>query len=148
MVAQAHLLECGHGAVVPLGARHARQRERQLHVGEHRLVGDEVVALEHEADAVVAVGVPILIFILFGGDAVDDEVARVVVVEAAHDVEQRGLARTGGAEYRHELVVAERHRHVVERGLREVRRGVGLAYVEQLQHEVPFGARFAEEAQV
>ena len=57
MVAQAHLLECGHGAGVPLGARRARQRERQLHVGEHRLVGDEVVALEHEADAVVAVGV-------------------------------------------------------------------------------------------
>ena len=148
MVAQANLLKRGHGAVVPLGARHARQRERQLHVGEHRLVGDEVVALEHEADAVVAVGVPILVFVLFGGDAVDDEVARVVVVEAAHDVEQRGLARAGGAEYRHELVVAERHRHVVERGLREVRRGVGLAYVEQLQHEEPFRARFVEEAQV
>ena len=143
VIAQAHLLQRGHRAVVAFGARHARQRQRQLHVGQHRLVGDEVVALEHEADAVVAVGVPVLVFILFGGDAIDDEVPRVVVVEAAHDVEQRGLARAGGPQDGHELVVAERHRHVVERGLGEVGRRVRLADVEQLQHGVPFGAFLA-----
>ena len=99
--------------------------------------------MEHEADAVVAVGVPVLVFVLLGGDAVDDKVARVVVVEAADDVEHGGLARPRGTEHRHELVVAEGHRHVVEGRLREAGRGVGLADVEQLEHGEPFRARVA-----
>ena len=54
-------------------------------------MGDEIVALEHEADAVVAVGVPVAVFVLFGENAVDDEIARIVMVEAADDVEHAGL---------------------------------------------------------
>ena len=93
VLGQADAPEGFQGPFAALGARHARQRERQLHVGEHGLVRDEVVALEHEADAVVAVGVPVAVLVLLGGNAVDDQVARIVMVKPAHDVQQRGLAR-------------------------------------------------------
>ena len=68
-------------ATAALVARDARKRERELDVGEHCLVRDEVVALEDEADAVVAVGVPVAVLVAFRGDAVDDEITRVVVIE-------------------------------------------------------------------
>ena len=60
-VGQADVGQRFHGTVAALLAPDARQRERKLHVGEDRLVRDEVVALEHETDAVVAVGIPIAI---------------------------------------------------------------------------------------
>ena len=68
VVAQAHALERTHRAVVAFGTRNARQRQRQLYVRQHRLVRNEVVALEHETNAVVAVGVPVLVLVLLGGD--------------------------------------------------------------------------------
>lgn len=46
-------------------------------------MGNEVVGLEDESDAVVAECVPVAILVFLGRDAVDDEVARVVVVEPA-----------------------------------------------------------------
>ena len=59
VVAQAHALERGTGTLATLLAANTRQRERELDVLENRLVRDKVVALEHEADAVVAIGVPV-----------------------------------------------------------------------------------------
>ena len=122
------------GAARALGLPHAGQRQRQLHVLQDGLVRNEVVALEHESDAVVAEGVPVAILVAMGGDAVDDHVAGVVVVKTAHHVQKRRLARTRGAQNRHELVVAERDGDVVEGYLGEVARGVGLADILQLQH--------------
>ena len=90
--------------------------------------------MEDEADAVVAVGVPVAVFVAFRGDAVDDEVAGVVMVEASDDVEQGGLTRARRPQDRDELVVAEGNRDVVERDLREVAGGVGLADVLELEH--------------
>ncbi len=89
---QADLLERLPGSLLALGGRDAREREGELDVLQDGLVRDEVVALEHEADAVVAVGVPVVVLVLLGGDAIDDEVAGIEVVEAADDVEHRGLA--------------------------------------------------------
>ena len=141
MLAQPHLLERCQRAFMALGTRHARKRQRQLHVGEDRLMRDEVVALEHEADAVVAIGVPVAILVLARGDAVDDQVARIVVVQAADDVEERGLARARRAQDCDELAVSESDGHMVEGRLRERARGVRLADIAQFQHGVPFGLR-------
>ena len=137
VLGQTDAVEGGEGALAPFRARDAGQRERELHVREHGLVRDEVVALEHEADAVVAVGVPVTVAILLRGDAVDEKVARVKVVEAADDVEHRGLARPRRAEDGHELVVPERDGDAVKRRLRERRRDVLLADVPELEHAVP-----------
>ena len=48
-------------------------------------MGNEVVGLEDEPDAVVAECVPVAILVFLGRDAVDDKVARVVVVEPADE---------------------------------------------------------------
>ena len=120
VLAQAHALERRAGALAALGATDARQRERELDVLQDRLVGNEVVALEHEANAVVAVRVPVRIRVVSRGNAVHDDVARVRVVEAAQDVEKRRLARARGAEHGHELALSKRYGDAVERALHEV----------------------------
>ena len=134
MVAKAHLAQRVERAGAALCARDARQGERQFHVRQDGLVGDEIVGLEDEPDAVVTECVPVAILVFLGRDAVDDEVARVVVVEPADDVEQRRLPRTRRPEDRHELAVAEGDGHVVERGLGEAAGGIGFANIAKLEH--------------
>ena len=127
------------GAAGALGLPHARERQRQLHVLQDGLVRDEVVALEHEPDAVVAESVPIAVLVAVGGNAVDDHVAGVVVVKTSHHVQKRRLARARRPQNRHEFVVAERDGDVVQGHLGEVARRVGLADILELQHaRVPF----------
>ena len=138
VVAQAHAAQRLNGTLATLAARNARQRQRQLNVLQNSLVRNKVICLEHEADAVVAVRIPVTVLVLARGHAVDKQVTAVVMVKAADDVEHGGLTRARRAKHGHELVVAERHRHVVERRLREVRHRIGLAHVYQLQHEAPF----------
>ena len=106
-LAQPHALERLGGAPFALFLRYARKGERQLDIAQHRLVRDEVVRLEHKADAVVAVGVPVAVFEVLGGDALDDEVAVRVVVQPADDVQKRGLAAARLAEDGHEFLSAE-----------------------------------------
>ena len=108
VLAQAHALERRTRALAALRAAHAGERERKLDVLQDRLVGNEVVALEHEADAVIAIRVPVRVRVVLGGDAVHDDVAGVCVVEAAKDVEERRLARARGAKHGHELALAKR----------------------------------------
>ena len=113
-VAQAHLLEGFHGPAAALGLGHAGDGQCQLHVGEHRLVGDQVIALEHETNGVVAVGVPVAVGVLLGGDAVDDQVAAIIAVKAADDVQQCGFAGAAGAQDGDKLIVTEVQADIVE----------------------------------
>ena len=97
---------------------------------------DEVVALEDEADAVVAVGIPIGIFVLAGGNAIDHDVTGIGVVQTAQDIEQGSLAGTAGAQHRNEFAVAECKRHAIEGGLLEVRNLIRLADVLEFDHRL------------
>ena len=126
MVAKAHLAQRVERAGAALCARDARQGERQFHVRQDGLVGNEVVGLEDESDAVVAECVPVAILVFLGRDAVDDEVAALEAVEASDDVEHRRLAGARLAQNSDELVVTERHRDLVERHLHQVGGLVGL----------------------
>ena len=87
LISQTHLFQrlCGSSAALGLGD--ARQSQCQLNVGQNGLVGDEVVALEDKADAVVAVGVPIPILEVLGGFSVDEQVTVGVAIQTANDVE-------------------------------------------------------------
>ena len=85
----------------------AGQGQRQLHVGQHRLVRDQVIALEHKAHGVVPVGVPFPFRELLRGLPPDDQVPGGIPVQAADDVQQRGLAAAGGPQDRGELAPAE-----------------------------------------
>ena len=140
LVPEAHLPQRLGGTAAALSARHARDGQGQFDVGEDGLVRDEVIALEHEADGVVAVGVPVPVGVAAGGDAVDDELAVVVAVEAADDVEQRGLARAAGAEDGDEFAVAQVEADPVERCLCQIAGGVFLFDIDKLKHWPAFPA--------
>ena len=92
LVAKAHALKRPDRALAALALAHTRERERQLHVAQYRLVRNEVIALEDKADGVVAVAVPVGVGKVLRRLAVDDEIAARIVVKAADDVEQRRLA--------------------------------------------------------
>ncbi len=143
MLREADAVELFERTPLALLGGHARKRQRQLDVGENRLMRDEVIALEDKADTVVAISVPVAVLVLLGGDAIDDEVARVVVVKAADDVEHGGLARARGAQDGDEFVVAEGYRDIVECGLREGAGGVGLADLLKLKHWDAFRVRLS-----
>ena len=140
LVPEAHLPQRLGGTAAALSARHARDGQGQFDVGEDGLVGDEVIALEHEADGMVAVGVPVPVGVAAGGDAVDDELAAVVAVEAADDVEQRGLARAAGAEDGDKFAVAQVEADPVERCLCQIAGGVFLFDIDKLKHWPAFPA--------
>ena len=137
MIAQADALKRLAGARSSFISGNARKRERELHVREHRLVRDQVIALEDKAYAVVAVGIPIAIFVLVGRNTLDNEIARVVVVEATHDVQERRLPRAARTQDGDELVIAKGNRYAIERLLREIPRRVRLANVLELEHDIP-----------
>ena len=128
-----------HAYICP-GLGDAGDGQGQLHIGQHRLMRDEVVALEHEADGVVAVGVPVPVSVAASGDAVDDKFAAVVTVKAADDVEQGGLARAAGAEDGNKFTVAEVEADPVERCLCQIAGGVFLFDVDKLKHWPAFPA--------
>ena len=92
LVAQTDANEGLFGATQAFFARDAADGQRELDVAQDGLVHDEVVALEHEADRMVAVRVPVLVVEALGGTPVDDKVARRITVKAAQDVEQGRLA--------------------------------------------------------
>ena len=68
---------------------------------------DEVIALEHEADLVIAVGIPIAVAEGAGGSSVYNEIAFGIAVEPAYYIQKSGLAAAGGAEYRNEFTGRE-----------------------------------------
>ena len=68
---------------------------------------NEVIALEYEADRVVAVGIPIAVAEVLGRSPTDYEVAAIVAVKSSDDVQKRGLSAAGRAENRNELLLAK-----------------------------------------
>ena len=107
LVAQAHLFQGLRRPVPPLGPADPRQGQGQLDVAQHRLVGDQVVALEHKSYRVVAVRIPVPVLKGFGGAPVDDQIAVGILVQPADDVQQSGLATARRAQDGDELRAAE-----------------------------------------
>ena len=136
MLAQADLTQGVGGAFPPLAAGDAADRQGKLHVREDVLVRDQIVALEDEADRVIAVGIPIAGRIFFRGDPVDRKLAAVIAVQTADDVQQRGLARAAGAENRHEFVVPQVQTDPVQGSLYQRAGLIDLSDVLNLQHIV------------
>ena len=70
-------------------------------------MGNEVVALEDKSYSVVSVNVPVSVLIILGASATDNKVTGGVMVEAANQVQKRGLSATGGTENRNKFLVSE-----------------------------------------
>ena len=113
-VGDAHDAERGLDAALALGPRERGQQQRQLHVaegGEHR---DQVVHLEDEPDVARPPGGELRAaqpadLVPGHGDA-----ARAGDVEAAHEVEQRGLAGAAGAHEGHEVALVHAQVHALQ----------------------------------
>ena len=118
-----------------LCAGNTADRERKFYILQNGLMRDQVVGLKYEADRVIAVGIPVPVLVFFGRDAVDDQVAAVIAVQSADDIEECGLSRTAGTEDGHELVVPQIQRDVVEGNLLEAARDVFLVNILKLQHK-------------
>ena len=134
MLAQADLFERFLGTCGAVACADAADGQRQLHVFENGLVRDQVVALEHKADRMVAVAVPVAVAVFFGRDAVDDQIACVVAVESADDIQQRGLAGAALPQDGDKFVVAQAERNALERLLHQRAGFVYLFYTFDLQH--------------
>ena len=124
-------------AMPALGLRRTRKQQRHLHIRKHRLVRNEVIALEDETHGMVAIRVPVAVAIALGGATVDDKVAARVLVEPADDVEQRGLAAAGLAENAHELAIAKRDGYALERVNDVLACSVVFGDAFELEHGVP-----------
>ena len=70
-------------------------------------IGKAIEALEDEADAVVAVDVPVTVGKFGRGAPADEKVAAGVAVKPADEIEKGRLATARGAEDRDELILAE-----------------------------------------
>ena len=91
-VAQAHPGEHFLGGAAAFLRGDVAVEERQLHVVKHAERGDEVEALEDEAERAVAEGSELLVLHAAGLLPVNLDAARRGRVEQAQHVEQRGLA--------------------------------------------------------
>ena len=134
LIAQTHFLQSGLCPLLPLGAGDAGNGQGQLHIGQDALMGDQVVALENEADGMVPVGIPVPVVVFFGGDAVDDQITAVIPVKAADDVQKRGLAGAGGAQNGHEFIVPQIQTHPVQSSLHQISRYILFSDILNLQH--------------
>ena len=137
LIAEANALKRPDRALAALALAHARERERQLHVAQHRLVRDQIIALEDEADGVVAVAVPVGVGKVLRRFAIDDKVAARVLIQPADNVQKRRLAAARMAEDGDKLALAEVEAHAPQRMDGSIARLIILDDLLQLQHILP-----------
>ena len=92
LLAESHLVQRLKSPSLTLFAGDTGDRKRKLYVRQNSLVRDQVIALEYETYRVVSVRIPVPVLISLCGNAVDNEVSRIVAVETSDDVKQRRLA--------------------------------------------------------
>ena len=129
------------GAAATFGVCHSRNRQRQLHICQYRLVRDQVIGLEDKTNGMVSVGVPVCIRELFGGASVDDQVSGAEAVQPADDVQQRGLAAAGMTQDRNKLALAEFEIDSLERVHPGIGNHIVLFDISQLQHALSSSAQ-------
>ena len=74
------------------------------------------------------------VFVFFGRYAVDDQVAAVVAVQSADDIEKCGLARSAWTENGHKLIIPQIEGDIIERGLLKTAGDVFLVDILKLEH--------------
>ena len=97
-------------------------------------MSDEIIALEHKADGVVPVGVPVSVLIFLRGHAINNQVAAVIPVQSPYDVEKRGLSGAAGPQDGHKFVVPQVQAYMVQRLLHQASCPVFLTDVFNLKH--------------
>src|SRR5215813_1135692 len=108
----------------------------QHHVFERRQIGNQVELLEDEADLFCPETIELRSGEVAEIVAVDEDVSRAGAIEAADEIYQRGLARTGRPHDRKPFTFTHRKRHSIESayfaGLSALARRVYLPHVDNL----------------
>ena len=108
LVGDAHLLQQGQGPLAALPATHARVEHGQLHIAHDARLGQEVVALEDEADLLVADPGQLAAREPLDLSPVERVGAGRGEVQAAQDGHEGGFAGSRGADEGHELALLHR----------------------------------------
>ena len=106
LVSKTNFLQRLHRPLPAFCLSDAGDRQCQLDIGQYSLVRDQVVALEHESDRVIPVGIPVAVLVLLCGDAVDDHIPAVVAVQSSYNIQKRRLPRPAGTENGDEFIVS------------------------------------------
>ena len=115
LVSQAYFLQrfrCPAAALLPADAG---KGQGQFHVGKHRLVRNQVIALEYKTHRMIPVGIPVPFRKLFCGFSPDHQIAGGVPVQAADNIQQRCFSAAGRPQDRGKFTVAELQVHTPER---------------------------------
>ncbi len=114
LIGKTHPAQCGHGPLAPLLRADAGVQQRQLHVFQHRQLGNQVILLKNKPQHFVAYFR--LLVVIHGGHINAPQVvgSRRGNVQAADNVHGRGLAGTGGAYDGHELPLIHRQVDAVQ----------------------------------
>jgi len=96
----------------------------------------EIVTLENETDCMVPVGVPVLVFVSAGGNAVDYQFSAVIAVKTAYDVEKSSLSGAARPQHGNEFIVPEIQRHSVKSFLYESAGPVFFSDIIYLKHSL------------
>ena len=113
VVLQADLFQNLQSPAVLFLLGHAGERHAQLDIGDDAEVADEVVALKHKADGVVAVGVPVAVLKVAGVLALNQQVAAVIAVQSADDVEEGGFTGAARPQYRDKFLFAKGDAYII-----------------------------------
>ena len=119
LIPQSHLFQGLLCFFPPVPNRHAANGQSQLHIGQNALMRNQIIALEHTSDGMVAVGIPVFVFVLFCGDAVDDQIPGIIAIQSSDDIQQRGLPGTAGPQHRNKFIIPKAETHFIQRLLNE-----------------------------
>jgi hypothetical protein len=122
----------------PLAAGQAAVEQREFDIVDHAQVGDQVEALEHEAERAVAQLRHFLVAVRGDGRAADLHAALARPVEQADEIQQRALAAAAGAHHRDEFAAVDGEVDVLQCQRLDLVGAVGLAHFIQSDHGVPF----------
>ena len=128
------------GTATAFGVRHTRNRQRQLHICQYRLVRDQVIGLEDKTDGMISVCVPVRISELSCRSSVDDQVSGAEAVQSADDIQKCGLAAAGMTQDRNELALTEFEIDSLERVHPGIGNHIVFFDVSKLQHALSSSA--------
>ena len=126
LVPEADLLQRFHRPGTPLLPADAGEGQGQFHIGQHRLVRNQVIALENKTHGMVPVGIPVPLRKLLCGLSADDQIPGSIPVQAADDIQQRGLAAAGRPQDRGKFTLAKDQINTPERFNLRVSGGIVL----------------------
>jgi hypothetical protein len=112
----------------------AAQRQCQFNVRKHRLVRNQVVALENKPDRVVPVGIPIAFVKLLRTLSPVNQIPVRVLVKPADNVQQRGFSASGRPENGSEFAAPEFQVNPPERLNLHLASGVNFRNLLQCKH--------------